>query len=84
MFHKAFVEVNEEGTEAAASTAPRFIRQCGRRNPPSFVADHAFMFTIVEERSGIVLFLGAVVNPSPLSDEECGTLMHMDKKPRCQ
>ncbi|CAI0454461.1 unnamed protein product [Linum tenue] len=69
MFHKAFVEVNEEGTEAAASTAPRFIRKCGRRNPPSFVADHAFMFTIVEEKSGIVLFLGAVINPLTVSAE---------------
>ncbi|CAN0876111.1 At1g47710 [Linum grandiflorum] len=63
MFHKACIEVNEEGTEAAAGTAPRIVRKARRVNPPSFVADHAFVFTVVEEMSGIVLFIGAVVNP---------------------
>ncbi|KAL8124718.1 hypothetical protein AgCh_012393 [Apium graveolens] len=63
VFHKSYIEVNEEGTEAAASTAVRFRRCCGRVKPPGFVADHPFMFMIREETSRIVLFTGAVLNP---------------------
>ncbi|CAK7335287.1 unnamed protein product [Dovyalis caffra] len=63
VFHASCIEVNEEGTEAAASTAPRFIRKSRRLNPPSFVADHPFMFLIREEKSGMIFFIGAVINP---------------------
>lgn len=63
IFHKSYIEVNEEGTEAAASTAVRFRRCCGRVKPPGFVADHPFMFMIREETSRIVFFTGAVLNP---------------------
>lgn len=62
IFHKSYIEVNEEGTEAAASTAVLFELQCARRYP-SFVADHPFIFMIREERHGIVFFVGAVLNP---------------------
>ncbi|CAI0454459.1 unnamed protein product [Linum tenue] len=64
VFHKTMIEVNEEGTEAAGSSAGR-IRglRCRSAAPPSFVADHPFVFTIVEENSGSVLFLGALLNP---------------------
>ena len=63
--HKAFVDVNEEGTEAAAATgvvmnvasAPMEDRT------PVFRADHPFVFLIVEEDSGTILFAGRVVNP---------------------
>ncbi|TYH42502.1 hypothetical protein ES332_D11G067800v1 [Gossypium tomentosum] len=65
MFHKCFIEVNEEGTEAAASTAVMIEQQQQSVNPnPSFVADHPFMFMIKEEISGVVFFVGAVLNPS--------------------
>ncbi|XP_011021086.1 PREDICTED: serpin-ZX-like [Populus euphratica] len=63
VFHASCIEVNEEGTEAAASTAPRLIRQSRRLNPPSFVADHPFLFLIREEKSGMTFFIGAVINP---------------------
>ncbi|XVF31617.1 hypothetical protein REPUB_Repub17cG0006800 [Reevesia pubescens] len=65
MFHKSFVEVNEEGTKAAASTAAIMQMQCQRlRHPsPSFVADHPFMFMIKEETTGVVFFVGTVLNP---------------------
>jgi serpin B len=61
--HKSFIEVNEEGTEAAASTAAQFRFCCATLNPPSFVADHPFLFMIREETHGTVFFIGAVLNP---------------------
>ena len=62
IFHKSYIEVNEEGTEAAASTAVIFEMQAARIYP-SFVADHPFLFMIREETHGIVFFFGAVLNP---------------------
>ncbi|KAM0867455.1 hypothetical protein ACQ4PT_042036 [Festuca glaucescens] len=67
VFHQAFVEVNEEGTEAAAATAVvgRFTCPAPMRTPVQvvdFVADHPFMFLIKEDLSGVV-FAGQVVNP---------------------
>nr|ACN59483.1 serpin 1 [Triticum aestivum] len=64
VFHQAFVEVNEQGTEAAASTAIKMVPQQAR--PPSvmdFIADHPFLFLLREDISGVVLFMGHVVNP---------------------
>ncbi|XP_026377311.1 uncharacterized protein LOC113271631 [Papaver somniferum] len=64
---QVFVEVNEKGTEAAASTA--FVRPVNGKSlphsaPVGFVADHPFMFIIREEESGAVLFMEDVLNPS--------------------
>ncbi|XP_058069308.1 serpin-ZX-like [Magnolia sinica] len=63
IFHKACVEVNEEGTEAAAVTAARMEWRMAM-TPIEFVADHPFMFMIREEVSGAVLFSGNMINPS--------------------
>ncbi|KAM0910163.1 hypothetical protein ACQ4PT_014316 [Festuca glaucescens] len=64
VFHKAVVEVNEEGTVAAACTAVRGrVKQCARM-PMRFIADHPFAFYIVEEVSGAVVFAGHVLDPS--------------------
>ena len=65
--HKAFVEVNEEGTEAAAATA--VVMELGaaptRSQPvPVFRADHPFLFLIRDNRSGSVLFLSRVTDPT--------------------
>lgn len=62
IFHKSFIEVNEEGTEAAASTASRVGFRC-RSRTSFFVADHPFLFTIREETHGMAFFVGAVLNP---------------------
>jgi serpin B len=67
--HKAFVEVNEEGTEAAAATAMMMIAlgepYFDRPRPiPVFCADHPFLFAIRDRRSGMILFLGRIVDPS--------------------
>ena len=60
--HKAFVDVNEEGTEAAAATAVMMAR--GFSPSPLFVADHPFLFLIRENSTGSVLFLGRVMDPT--------------------
>jgi len=65
--HKAFVEVNEEGTEAAAATAAVVSFTSARVEPPTptFRADHPFLFLIRDNQSGTILFLGRVLNPAP-------------------
>jgi serpin B len=67
VFHKAWGEVNEEGTEAAAATAvvvTRAIAENGPPPPPVFRADHPFIFLIRDSRSGSILFLGRLSNPA--------------------
>jgi len=59
--HKAFIEVNEEGTEAAAATAIG-IRLTSM--PPQFIANHPFLFLIRENTTGAILFIGRVMDPS--------------------
>jgi serpin B len=61
--HKAFVDVNEKGTEAAAATAVVKTRSSLPPPPPTFRADHPFLFLIQERRTGSVLFLGRLVEP---------------------
>ncbi|MEK7483152.1 MAG: serpin family protein [Planctomycetota bacterium] len=61
VIHQAFVEVNEEGTEAAAATA---ITMEKSGPPKRFYADHPFIFLIQDQKTGNILFLGRVMNPS--------------------
>jgi serine protease inhibitor len=63
VLHKAFVAVNEEGTEAAAATAVVMRARSVAHLPPEFRADHPFIFMIRERSSGSILFLGRVVRP---------------------
>ena len=67
VFHKAFVSVDEKGTEAAAATAVVMMRATSMRpvsEPKPFVADHPFLFLIRDTKSGLVLFLGRVADPA--------------------
>jgi serine protease inhibitor len=69
VLHKAFVEVNEKGTEAAAATAlvmptPGSAAVPRRPFTPTFRADHAFVFLIRDRATGTVLFLGRVTDPT--------------------
>jgi len=69
VFHRAFIEVDEEGTEAAAATAVEMVR-CLAMEPsrppaiPVFRADHPFLFTIRHDASGATLFMGRVSDPT--------------------
>ena len=57
--HKAVMEVNEEGTEAAAATGVIGIRSM----PPEFTVDRPFFCAIRDNRTGTLLFMGAIVDP---------------------
>ncbi len=65
VIHKAFVEVNEEGTEAAAATGVVVVTSTGVTPPPElFRADHPFLFLIRDNRTESILFWGRVTEPS--------------------
>ena len=64
VMHKAFVDVSEEGTEAAAATGATVIALAMRQEPLTvFRADHPFAFFIRDTRSGVILFEGRLVQP---------------------
>ncbi|WOH02894.1 hypothetical protein DCAR_0522284 [Daucus carota subsp. sativus] len=64
IFHKSFIEVNEEGTEAAAASAGVIkLRSLQMFDKIDFVADRPFLFLIREDMTGVVQFIGQVHNP---------------------
>jgi serpin B len=66
IWQQAMVDVNEEGTEAAAVTieAKAAATEEGPADPPRFRADHPFLFLIRENANGLILFLGRVTDPT--------------------
>ncbi|XP_056862367.1 serpin-Z3 [Raphanus sativus] len=65
IIHKSCIEVDEVGSKAAAAAAVIGIGACGLAEKKyDFVADHPFLFLVKEWRSGVVLFLGQVLDPS--------------------
>ncbi len=62
--HKAYVDVNEEGTEAAAATGVAMKLTSVPLPPPVFRADHPFVFLIRDNHTGSTLFLGRTANPA--------------------
>ena len=69
VLHEAFVEVNEEGTEAAAATAMEMtlgmaVSLSNLPAVPVFRADHPFLFAVRDRKSGTILFLGRVADPT--------------------
>ncbi len=62
VIHSALVEVNEEGTEAAAATAVVMVKTAARRQPV-FRADHPFIYIIRDRQTGAILFMGRLVRP---------------------
>jgi len=66
ILHKAFIKVDEEGTEAAAATVV-IIGETSAEGPTNeliFRADHPFIFMIRENQTGAILFIGRITNPS--------------------
>lgn len=65
VIHKAFTDVDEEGREAAAATAAITVG-AGRisTEPIPFVADHPFVYIIRDNRTGDILFMGRLADPS--------------------
>ena len=61
--HKAFVEVNEEGSEAAAAVVGGF--RGAAPAPAMFIANRPFLFAIRHQASGLLLFLGRLTQPTP-------------------
>ena len=61
--HKAFVDVNEEGTEAAAATGVAIAMRSVQLHSEVFRADHPFLYLIRENHTGSVLFLGRLTDP---------------------
>lgn len=66
VFHKAYVAVDEEGTEAAAATAISIGTTSVKppRRDVTFRADHPFIFMIVDDPTRTILFMGRVSNPA--------------------
>ena len=65
VIHKAFIDVDEKGTEAAAATAVVMRASAPRipEHPKVFLADHPFVYLIRHKQSGAILFLGRVADP---------------------
>ncbi|MFX0133570.1 MAG: serpin family protein [Candidatus Hodarchaeota archaeon] len=73
VIHKTFIDVNEEGTEAAAATAALATLGAAPSEPaPIFKADHPFLFLIRDVKTNSILFLGRIMDPrseySPKTD----------------
>jgi len=62
VLHKTYIEVNEEGSEAAGATAV-IIRKTAVQKPITFTADHPFIFMIRDTHSGAILFMGRLMAP---------------------
>ena len=66
VFHKAWIDTNEEGTEAAAATGVAMMQTATaieEPEPKDFRADHPFLFVIQDNKTGQILFMGRVSDP---------------------
>ncbi|MBN2747111.1 MAG: serpin family protein [Bacteroidales bacterium] len=67
VLHKAFIEVDEKGTEAAAATAVIMTVECtivsNPKLPVSFIANRPFLFYIIDNQTNAILFMGKMMNP---------------------
>jgi hypothetical protein len=76
VFHRAFIDVDEDGTEAAAATVFAMAEEIGdeeplpRPPPKIFRADHPFLFLICDRTSEAILFIGRVSDASALKRDD--------------
>ncbi|MDF1576505.1 MAG: serpin family protein [Bacteroidales bacterium] len=68
VIHQTFIDVNEEGTEAAAATIVEMVESTAPRGPLTFRADKPFLYVIRENSTGALLFMGKVGRPEYESD----------------
>ncbi len=61
VLHKAIIEVNEEGSEAAAATVVEVRATSAMPNPIAFIADRPFLFIIANDESDTILFMGKLL-----------------------
>ena len=64
VIHKAFVSVDEAGTEAAAATAVMVAKLAMPEEPVEVTMDRSFIFLIRDIETGAILFVGRVLDPS--------------------
>lgn len=69
VIHQAWIKVAEKGTEAAAATAVIMARSASamppKEDPPKmFIADHPFLYFVIDDRNGGIVFAGRVMNPT--------------------
>lgn len=67
--HRAYIDVNEDGTEAAAATAIGFAAGATQAQPTVLSIDRPFLFLIADEASGAILFIGRVADPRQAAAE---------------
>lgn len=64
VLHQSFIEVNEEGSEAAAATIVEIIETAYPPQPPQIVVNKPFVFLIQEKHTNTILFAGKMMNPT--------------------
>ena len=64
VIHKAFIAVDEEGTEAAAATAVIVAGITSVYETPQFIANRPFIYLIRDKETGVILFMGRVLDPT--------------------
>ena len=70
VIHKAFVEVKEGGTEAAAASVAEITLKCCNLQAIYFIANHPFLFLIQENHTGTILFIGRFTTPPPCMESQ--------------
>ena len=83
VIHKAFIEVNEEGSEAAAATAVIMKKKSKKPHALEFRADHPFLFMIRCNRSKSLLFMGKIENPPAATEIWPGCHMDLSEANSC-
>lgn len=66
VIHQSFLDVNEEGSEAAAATAVGVVLTSVGQEPPNITINKSFVFMIREKHTGAILFMGQLVDPDKL------------------